>query len=176
VLSVAAAGNDGSTRKSYPASYASVISVAAVDSTEAVASFSQKNDAVELAAPGVGVLSTTPFKPASLSAGGRTWLGANIDGSARKDASGTLVNGGLCEATSSTWSGKVVLCRARRQQLRRQGQQRAGQAAESAQPCTTTCRRLCRHAERNQHDPSHQHEPGGWTGGPHRGGQEFDDS
>ena len=62
VLSVAAAGNDGSTRKSYPASYASVISVAAVDSAKVVASFSQKNDAVEIAAPGVGVLSTTPFK------------------------------------------------------------------------------------------------------------------
>ena len=52
VLSVAAAGNDGSTRLSYPASYASVISVAAVDSTGTVASFSQRNSAVELAAPG----------------------------------------------------------------------------------------------------------------------------
>jgi subtilisin family serine protease len=110
VLSVAAAGNDGSTRKSYPASYTSVISVAAVDSAEAVASFSQKNDAVELAAPGVGVVSTTPFKPASLSAGGSTWLGANIDGSARGDVSGSLVDGGLCGATDAAWSGKVVLC------------------------------------------------------------------
>lgn len=109
VLSVAAAGNDGSTRKSYPASYASVISVAAVDSNKIVADFSQKNDAVELAAPGVGVLSTTPFKPASLSANGVTWLGANIDGSARTDVSGTLVDGGRCLATAS-WSGKVVLC------------------------------------------------------------------
>jgi len=110
VLSVAAAGNDGSTRKSYPASYASVISVAAVDSAEAVASFSQKNDAVELAAPGVGVVSTTPFKPASLSAGGSTWLGANVDGSARTDGSGSLVDGGLCGATNTAWNGKVVLC------------------------------------------------------------------
>jgi subtilisin family serine protease len=110
VLSVAAAGNDGSTRRSYPASYASVISVAAVDSAEVVASFSQKNDAVELAAPGVGVVSTTPFKPASLTAGGSTWLGANIDGSARTDVSGVLVDGGLCGATDSSWSGKVVLC------------------------------------------------------------------
>ena len=109
VLSVAAAGNDGSTRKSYPASYASVISVAAVDSNKVVADFSQKNDAVELAAPGVGVLSTTPFKPASLSAGGGTWLGANIDGSARSDVSGTLVDGGRCSAAGS-WNGRVVLC------------------------------------------------------------------
>jgi subtilisin family serine protease len=110
VLSIAAAGNDGSTRKSYPASYASVISVAAVDSAEAVASFSQKNDAVELAAPGVGVVSTTPFKPASLSANGNTWLGANLDGSARLDATNkTLANGGRCTAAGA-WSGMIVLC------------------------------------------------------------------
>ena len=109
VLPVAAAGNDGSTRKSYPASYSSVISVAAVDSAKTVASFSQKNDAVELAAPGVGVLSTTPFKPASLTANGTTWLGSNIDGSSRADVSGTLVDGGRCTASGS-WSGKVVLC------------------------------------------------------------------
>jgi serine protease len=49
ILSIAAAGNAGNTQKSYPASYASVISVAAVDS-KAVADFSQKNDAVELSA------------------------------------------------------------------------------------------------------------------------------
>lgn len=109
VLSVAAAGNDGSTRKSYPASYASVISVAAVDSAGVVASFSQKNDAVELAAPGVGVLSTTPFKTSTLTAGGSPYLGSNIDGSARTSASGTLVNGGLCDSAGS-WSGQVVLC------------------------------------------------------------------
>jgi serine protease len=109
VLSVAAAGNDGSTRKSYPASYASVISVAAVDSAGVVADFSQKNDAVELAAPGVGVLSTTPFKASVLKAGGNTYLGANIDGSARIDATGNLVDGGGCLAAGS-WSGKVVLC------------------------------------------------------------------
>jgi len=110
VLSVAAAGNDGSTRMSYPASYASVISVAAVDSNQAVASFSQKNSQVELAAPGVGVLSTTPFKASSLTAGGNTWIGANLDGSARTDVAGTLVSGGLCDATNAAWSGMVVLC------------------------------------------------------------------
>jgi serine protease len=109
-LSVAAAGNDGSTRKSYPASYGSVISVAAIDSSKSVASFSQKNDAVELAAPGVGVLSTTPFRASVLKASGNTYLGANLDGSARIDASGALVDGGLCTATNGAWSGKVVLC------------------------------------------------------------------
>jgi serine protease len=58
VLLVAAAGNGGTTAVSYPAGYASVISVAAIDSGKTVAWFSQKNSDVELAAPGVGVLST----------------------------------------------------------------------------------------------------------------------
>jgi serine protease len=60
ILSVAAASNDGRNWESYPASYDSVISVAAVDSNEQHASFSNTNNAVELAAPGVGVLSTVP--------------------------------------------------------------------------------------------------------------------
>jgi len=60
VLSIAAAGNDGNTRKSYPASYSSVMSVAAVDEANVVASFSQQNDQVEIAGPGVGVKSSVP--------------------------------------------------------------------------------------------------------------------
>jgi serine protease len=109
VLSIAAAGNDGSTRRSYPASYPSVISVAAVDSAGVVASFSQKNADVELAAPGVGVLSTTPFKISTVTAGGSTYIASNIDGSARTSRSGTLVSGGLCNSVGA-WSGNVVLC------------------------------------------------------------------
>ena len=59
VLSIAAAGNDGNTSFSYPASYDVVMSVAAIDSSKRLASFSQRNSQVEIAAPGVGVLSTT---------------------------------------------------------------------------------------------------------------------
>jgi subtilisin family serine protease len=110
VLSIAAAGNDGNTRTSYPAGYASVVSVAAVDSAKTVADFSQKNADVEIAAPGVSVLSTTPFKVSTLSQGSNnSWIGANIDGSARTRASGALVNGGLC-TSAGEWTGKVVLC------------------------------------------------------------------
>jgi Subtilisin-like serine proteases len=58
VLLVAAAGNGGNTAFSYPASYPAVMSVAAVDSDGFIASFSQRNSQVEIAAPGVGVLST----------------------------------------------------------------------------------------------------------------------
>ncbi len=58
ILLVAAAGNNGGTAYSYPASYKSVISVAAVDQNNVVASFSRQNDEVELAAPGVNIYST----------------------------------------------------------------------------------------------------------------------
>jgi serine protease len=57
-LSVAAAGNDGSTSKSYPASYEKVISVAAVDDNKERAYFSQSNNYVDIAAAGVSVAST----------------------------------------------------------------------------------------------------------------------
>ena len=57
-LLVAAAGNDGSTIVRYPAGYAQVVSVAATDRNDVRASFSNMNADVELAAPGVGILST----------------------------------------------------------------------------------------------------------------------
>ncbi|WP_394222844.1 S8 family serine peptidase [Alteromonas gracilis] len=60
MLLVAAAGNDGNSAKSYPASYDAVMSVAAVDSNENRASYSQYNNQVEIAAPGSAVQSTYP--------------------------------------------------------------------------------------------------------------------
>jgi serine protease len=75
VLSIAAAGNGGDGRTCdmwadrperhackmhYPSAYDSVMSVAAVDDKMALASFSQRNTKVEIAAPGVSVLSTVP--------------------------------------------------------------------------------------------------------------------
>jgi thermitase len=55
---VAAAGNDGDATLNYPAAYAQVVSVAATDNRDARASFSNANSDVEIAAPGVNVLST----------------------------------------------------------------------------------------------------------------------
>ena len=72
VLLVAAAGNGGNTAYSYPASYDYVMSVAATDSNNNVASFSQKNDQVDIAAPGVGVLSTLP------ASGYASWSGTSM--------------------------------------------------------------------------------------------------
>jgi serine protease len=110
ILSVAAAGNDGTTKLSYPASYPSVISVAAVDQNNAVADFSQKNSAVELAAPGVGVLSTVPWLSVNtVTAGGTTYSGGSIENAAAGTVTGPMIDGGLCDSIGS-WTGHVVLC------------------------------------------------------------------
>jgi subtilisin family serine protease len=110
ILSIAAAGNDGTTAYSYPASYDSVMSVAAIDESMTVADFSQYNSQVEIAAPGVGVLSTVPYIDETfVSVSGVDYTGAHIDYSARGTASGALVDGGLCTSTGA-WAGKVVLC------------------------------------------------------------------
>jgi len=55
---IAAAGNDGDATLNYPAAYPNVVSVAATDSSDARASFSNANADVEVAAPGVDILST----------------------------------------------------------------------------------------------------------------------
>ncbi|WP_280771192.1 S8 family peptidase [Salipaludibacillus daqingensis] len=65
VLVVAAAGNSGNRGGNndtvgYPANYDSVIAVAAVDENNNRATFSSTGPAVELSAPGVDTLSTTP--------------------------------------------------------------------------------------------------------------------
>jgi subtilisin family serine protease len=59
-LVVAATGNDGARKVSYPAAYAINIAVGAVDSTNTIASFSNQGRAVDVVAPGVGVLSSVP--------------------------------------------------------------------------------------------------------------------
>ena len=111
VLSIAAAGNGGNTQVSYPAGYNSVVSVAAIDSAKAHASFSQANRDVEISAPGVHVWSSLPYLDiADVTAGTSAFAGSPIEFAALGTATATLVNGGLCDATSSTFSGKVVLC------------------------------------------------------------------
>jgi subtilisin len=64
VLLIASAGNDGShprfTRVGYPARYASVMAVAATTQSNTRASFSSTGPEVEIAAPGVEILSTVP--------------------------------------------------------------------------------------------------------------------
>jgi serine protease len=58
ILLVAAAGNAGDSTHSYPASYDSVVSVAAVDETGLRAEFSQYTNQVEVSGPGEAILSS----------------------------------------------------------------------------------------------------------------------
>lgn len=67
VLLIAAAGNDGNTEHSYPASYDSVMSVAAIDTQNDHAAFSQATDQVEISGPGVAILSTVTVGEGKLS-------------------------------------------------------------------------------------------------------------
>ncbi|WUV32755.1 type VII secretion-associated serine protease mycosin [Streptomyces sp. NBC_01483] len=63
VVVVASAGNDGlggNVKITYPASYKGVLSVAASDRNNERASFSQSNEFVGVAAPGVDMISTVP--------------------------------------------------------------------------------------------------------------------
>ncbi len=112
ILSVAAAGNDGNTAHSYPASYDSVISVAAVDSARVAASFSQRTNQVELAAPGVAVRSTVPMGTGteeSLSIGSSGYEVVGLEGTPNASGAGLLVDCGLGTSTCQGASGGVCL-------------------------------------------------------------------
>jgi subtilisin family serine protease len=113
VLSIAAAGNAGNRTTSYPAGYASVVSVAAVDADENVADFSQQNRDVELAAPGVSVLSSLPWiETDTLSSGTTTVSGGHVEFSARTTGyTNVIVDGGLCTSTTAVYpAGAIVVC------------------------------------------------------------------
>ena len=113
ILSVAAASNDGLPDYHYPASYDSVISVGALDENMEIADFSNFNDQVELAAPGVGVLSTVPFiSTASVTVNEVSYVALGMEFTPTGTISGELVDGGFCYPTdpAADWTGKIVLC------------------------------------------------------------------
>ena len=120
VLSIAAAGNHGvattpTDAYHYPASYDSVVQVAAIDDRRRLAGFSAKNDQTEIAAPGVAVLSTYPLGPAApLVSGGESYAAIPMENTEAAIATAPLVSGGLCNtplpAGDTSWQGKVVLC------------------------------------------------------------------
>ena len=116
MLNIAAAGNSGTDTGndafSYPASYSSVVSVAAIDSANAVATFSQKNSEVDIAAPGVAVLSTVPRGAgyeASVAAPGGAYEATGMEGSPNGTATGTLVNCGLGDSPCAASGGAICL-------------------------------------------------------------------
>ncbi|WP_019677170.1 S8 family serine peptidase [Arsukibacterium perlucidum] len=112
VLLVAAAGNDGNTTMSYPASYDSVISVAAIDSNKQLASFSQRNTQVELAGPGVDIRSTYPEGTgleAILSVGTTDYASSPMTNSTDGDANAALASCGLGETTCTSVANKICV-------------------------------------------------------------------
>ena len=130
MLPIAAAGNSGINRKAYPAGYATVVSVAAIDADEVVAGFSQKNQDVELSAPGVGVLSSVPWLDRTDPHRRRDHLVRRPRGrrAARPRASPARwwTAASACAGTrSGVWTGKVVPVPARHELLRREDRDRA---------------------------------------------------
>ncbi|WP_445765975.1 S8 family serine peptidase [Rheinheimera sp.] len=112
VLLIAAAGNDGDTSLSYPASYDSVVSVAAVDNTKTLADFSQRNAQVELAGPGVDVRSTYPTGgalDASLTVAGIAYSANPMENSGTADLTAELANCGLGVETCTDVTDKICL-------------------------------------------------------------------
>ncbi|MGI2115941.1 S8 family serine peptidase [Shewanella frigidimarina] len=92
VLLIAAAGNAGDSSYSYPASYDSVMSVAAVDSNLDHAAFSQYTDQVEISGPGEAILSTVTVgegRLADITIGGQSYFNNGVVPHNRLTPSGT---------------------------------------------------------------------------------------
>ncbi len=112
VLSVAAAGNDGTSALLYPAAYASVVMVGAVDANKDWAYFSQFNPKVELTAPGVSVLSTVPMgggTAAELKVGSTVYRPGTLEGAPRASATAPLAAFGIGDVVDPRVAGKVCL-------------------------------------------------------------------
>lgn len=112
VLSIAAAGNDGDTTISYPAGYASVMMVGALDSDKNWASFSQYNPKVEISGPGVDVLSTVPMNSGTavaLTVGGIGYSAFGTTGTPKLSATAALADMGLGLSVNPAMAGKVCL-------------------------------------------------------------------
>ncbi len=92
---VAAAGNGDTSNRAYPAAYPSVIAVAATNKDDLRASFSNYGDWVDVAAPGVSVLSTVPGGYAS-------WKGTSMATPHVSALAGLLAAQGLDRATIRT--------------------------------------------------------------------------
>lgn len=103
-LVLAAAGNAGDATVSYPAGYSSVVSVAAVDSDLNKASFSQYNSDVELAGPGVAVLSSLPptiGQRSTFAEDGTGYANQAVEYAGLGSVTGPLVECGLADTTTS---------------------------------------------------------------------------
>jgi subtilisin family serine protease len=115
MLLIAAAGNSGATGNatSWPAAYDKVVSVGAVDQNKAFAPFSTFNADVELAGPGVDVLSTVPMGTGidtSLTVGATSYPVLPMEGSPLATVTAPLADFGLgLVPAAGTMTGKICL-------------------------------------------------------------------
>lgn len=112
-LVVAATGNDGATRVSYPAAYAVNVAVGAVDVNDVVASFSNQGSAIDVTAPGVMVLSAVPANSGSESSvtAGSEYRSFGMEFSPKTNGTtGPLFDGGTCNGAFAGATGAIVLC------------------------------------------------------------------
>lgn len=112
VLLIAAAGNDGNTTMSYPASYNSVVSVAAIDKNKQLADFSQRNSQVELSGPGVDIRSTYPEGTgleSILTVGSNSYDSSPMTNSSDGSANAALASCGLAETTCTNVANKICV-------------------------------------------------------------------
>ncbi|AKQ70286.1 Subtilisin J [Myxococcus hansupus] len=111
VLTIAATGNSGGAQVSFPAGYASVVGVGAVNFAGEWAAFSQYGDGTNLVGPGVGVLSATIVGGApygEVDANGQQFASNPLEYSALGTYSGRLVDCGL--GASVTDCGEGATC------------------------------------------------------------------
>jgi len=108
VLAIAATGNSGEGKVSYPAGYDSVVGVGAVNFAEEWAAFSQYGEGTNLVGPGVGVLSATIVGGApygEVAASGQQFESNPLVYSALGAYTGRLVNCGLGASVSDCGEG-----------------------------------------------------------------------
>jgi subtilisin family serine protease len=116
-LIVAASGNDSAAAISYPSGYATVLSVGAVDVSNAHASFSNTGAGLDISAPGVLVLSSYPAgtgSEASVGAGASSYRAFGMEHAGKTSAagiSGAIVDCGLGTAGScpASVAGNIAL-------------------------------------------------------------------
>jgi subtilisin family serine protease len=116
VLVVAAAGNGNTIDPSYPASYADVVSVAAIDSSRNRAGFSNFGPTIDIAAPGVGVESTVPVIGSSATWDGVSRAAFALAGSGVGTVTGQAIFcgfGGVPEDFPATVAGNIAHVRRR---------------------------------------------------------------
>jgi subtilisin family serine protease len=95
---VAATGNDGATKVSFPAGYAVNVAVGAVDVNDVVATFSNRGTNIDVTAPGVMVLSAVPAGTGSEASAtaGATYRAFGFDfGNKTNGVTSTIVDCGL---------------------------------------------------------------------------------